>query len=198
MPRRCKVCKERYKPKYTSLQSTCNNISCVITFGKKQQDKARKESDKAFRQKVVIEDVQYQHKLTQKIYNQMRVLEELKWFADEGIEPYCISCLKTKMDWCCGHFKTVGSQGNLRYDEMNTYLQCNRYCNMGLSGNIEGNKTSIGYKSGLKARFGPEEGRLIIDYCETNTDPRKWNWLELKEFRAECSARIRQLSKQIE
>jgi len=193
MPRKCKVCKIKFTPTYTSMQSTCGKVSCAIDHGKKQQEKARKESDKAFKRKVVIEDVQYQHNLTKTIYNRMRVLEELKWFADEGIEPYCISCLKTQMDWCCGHFKTVGSQGRLRYDRNNTFLQCNYACNMNLSGNIEGNKTSIGYKAGILHRFGDVNGQFIIDYCETNTEPRRWNWLELKEFRTECSARIRDL-----
>jgi len=159
----------------------------------KKEKAVKKKVDKAFKQKVKIETVKYQHGLTQTVFNRMRVLEEKEWFRAMGIEPYCISCQKTDMDWCNGHLKTVGSQGNLRYDRMNTYLQCNWACNMNLSGNIEGNKTSIGYKQGLIFRFGEEEGQTILDYCETHTEKADWYWEDLKNFRAECAATIRQL-----
>lgn len=123
----------------------------------------------------------------------MRVLEELLWFQDNGLEPECISCKKTKMDWCCGHFKTVGAQSGLRYDLNNTFLQCNFYCNQNLSGNIEGNKNTRGFRLGLLERFGEDHGQELIGYCETHTDPRKWEWQELQENRAEYAARIREL-----
>ena len=97
------------------------------------------------------------------------------------------------MDWACGHFKTVSAQGNLRYDPINTYLQCNRYCNMGLSGNIEGNKNTHGYKKGLLKRFGEEEGLGIIEYCETHTEVKKWQCDELIERRQFFNKRIREL-----
>lgn len=161
-------------------------------------EKARKQKDKAFKQKHQIETIPYQHKLTQPVYNKMRVLEEKLWFSDRGLEPYCISCGKRYVvgnpDWCNGHFKTRGSQGNLRYDPRNCYLQCNWKCNRNLSGNIEGNKTSHGYKKGLILRFGQVEGQSIIDYCERTTAPVKWDWYELQEFRRECNARIRLLN----
>ena len=37
-------------------------------------------------------DLKWQHKLTQKTFNRMRVLEELLWFKERGLEPECISC----------------------------------------------------------------------------------------------------------
>jgi len=199
MPK-CRECKQKYEPRFNTLQPTCNEPSCMASHAtktrlkrQKKEKKERKAQDKALRQKVIIEDVRYQHKQTQPIFNRMRVLEELKWFKDRDIPPNCISCGKLNMDWCCGHFKTRGSQGNLRYDRKNTFLQCNYACNMNLSGNIEGNKTSIGYKNGLLFRFGEEEGRAIIDYCETHTEKAEWYWEDLKNFRAECAAKIRQL-----
>ena len=94
------------------------------------------------------------------------------------------------MDWCCGHFKTRGSQGNLRYDEKNTYLQCNKFCNMSLSGNINGNKTTRGYISGLFERFG-DGANSIIEYCETNTQTKKWTGQELEQMRKEFNLEIK-------
>ena len=154
----------------------------------------RKEASKEKRE-FNRKDIKWQHKQCQPVFNRMRVLEELQWFRDRGMEPECISCGKRNMDWCCGHFKTVGAQSGLRYDRMNTYLQCNRYCNKALSGNIEGNKTTRGYKQGLRDRFGDEEAERIIEYCDSQTKPVKWDWQDMEEWRKEWAKRVRELTK---
>ena len=159
---------------------------------KQSQAKAEKDNRKALRE-FNRKDLKWQHKQTQPSFNKMRVLEELKWFEDRNLVPTCISCNKPNMDWCCGHFKTRGSQSNLRYSKINTYLQCNRYCNMGLSGNIPGNKTTRGYTQGLIERFGEEKAKEIIDFCESNTKPIKWTWEELEKMRSSFNQRIREL-----
>ena len=158
----------------------------AVRAEKKKIDKQVMESKK--------NNVSYQHNLTQKVFNKMRRLQEIKWFEDRGLVPECISCGK-KCDFCCGHFKTVGSQGNLRYDETNTYLQCNKYCNSGLSGNIEGNKNTRGYKVGLAERFGEEEAARIINYCETHTEVKRWTGPELFEMRKLFSRKVIELLK---
>ena len=100
------------------------------------------------------------------------------------------------MDWCCGHLKTVASQGWLRYDETNTYLQCNRYCNKALSGNISGNKKTRGYLVGLEERFGEVRALKIINYCETDR-VRSWSCEELSEMRKGFNAASRYLAQQL-
>lgn len=65
---------------------------------------------------------------------------------------------------------------------------------MMLSGDIAGTKTTRGYKQGLIDRFGKEEGRAIIDHCESNSEPVNWEWEELEKMRASFNARIRELS----
>ena len=123
----------------------------------------------------------------------MRVLEEMLWFEMVGLEPTCISCNKPNMDWCCGHFKTRGAQPELRYDRKNTYLQCNKYCNSSLSGNIEGNKNTRGYKQGLIDRFGEAEAAEIVEHCENFTLLDKWSWQELEAMRKQFNKKIRLL-----
>ena len=164
---------------------------------RRNQDRAKTKESRDFKKKVQINDLSYQHKLTQPVFNRMRVREELLWFRDRGIEPYCISCQRTKMDWSCGHLKTTSAQSAVRYDPMNTFLQCLWRCNKNLSGNINGDKTSIGYKAGLLLRFGDVEGQRIIDYCDTHTETVEWNGTCLVEFRAKCAARVRDLEKQL-
>lgn len=161
---------------------------------KVKADKFREDKNKKEKKEFNTNDIPKQLKLTQKSFNKLRVLQELEWFNSRGIEPYCISCGKTHMDWCCGHYKTVGSQGRLRFDERNTFLQCNRYCNMALSGNISGNKNTHGYTEGLIIRFGAEAAGNLIDYCETNTAVKKWNGPELQELRAGFNKQIKGLN----
>jgi len=194
--RKKKVCKssacgKEFEP-FQSMQKVCG-VSCAIALNsEKAITKRNKEIRKAKRDHY-RSSLQWQHKKTQAEFNKMRRLEELLWFLERGKEPECISCGKTKMDWCCGHFKTVGAQSGLRYSPDNTKLQCNRYCNMGLSGNIDGNKTTRGYKQGLRDRFGDDEAERIIEYCETTTAPVKFTCDQLESDRAKYSARSREL-----
>lgn len=197
-PKKCKVCKQEFAP-FSSMALVCS-VSCSVELTEINKAKVVVKEEKAYkaettrlRNKANGDNVNYQHGLTQTVFNKMRRLEELKWFHDRGLNPVCISCGKENMDWCCGHLKTVSAQGNLRYDTMNTYLQCNRYCNMGLSGNIEGNKTTRGYKKGLLERFGDIEGQRILDYCDTHTEVKKWQCDELIERRQFFNKRIREL-----
>lgn len=188
---KCKVCKEEYT-KTRPLQVVCCPI-CALALNVINKGKEYKKETKRLKTKFDSKDLPHQKALTQKVFNRMRVLEEKKWFYDQGLEPTCISCGKPNMDWCCGHFKTVASQGNLRYDAVNTYLQCNKYCNSSKSGNIEGCKNTRGYRKGLLERFGTEVGEWIIGYCETQTAVKKWDCDELIEMRKEFAKRVREL-----
>jgi hypothetical protein len=190
---KCAICKGEFL-KFNSLQNTCSTIC-------KSEQLRQKQKQKDFKLKLVTikaNDIRTQKALTQAVFNKMRKLEEFLWFNERGIEAYCISCGKTDMDWCCGHFKTVGAQSALRFDRRNTYLQCNRYCNMALSGNIGGNKTTAGYIAGLVARFGELEGGKIIEYCEEKTAPLKITGPELIDMRKGFNVKIKELKKRIE
>jgi hypothetical protein len=161
---------------------------------KREQKTQKKATSKALKD-LNRRSVSWQHKQTQKAFNRMRVLQELAWFQERGQEPACISCGKPLGgdQWCCGHFKTVGAQGGLRYDPLNTKLQHNRNCNMGLSGDIYGTKNTHGYIQGLKNRFGEKEGQRIIDHCESSAATVKWEWQQLEEMRKRFNAEIRRI-----
>lgn len=194
--KKCRVCPNKFEP-YNSLQVACSP-QCALEIGRQQTAKKAEKAAKqarAERREFNRRDLTWQHKQCQKVFNRMRVLEEKQWFRERGMEPECISCGKTHMDWCCGHFKTRGAQSGLRYDRTNTFLQCNKACNESLSGNIEGNRTSRGYKQGLVDRFGEDEAQRIIDYCESNTAPVKWDWQELEALRKQWSQRIRDMER---
>lgn len=200
--KRCKFCGE-YTEVDTGVQHPvgyfCSQEHAIKWMFEKRNKSAKLAAKKQHltqKREFRLSDVKHQHKLTQASFNKMRVLEEMAWFNTRGIEPHCISCGKTKMDWCCGHFKTVGSSGSLRYDRKNTFLQCNYYCNMSKSGNIEGCKNTHGYKKGLSIRFGKEAGDKIIDYCERSQSViKKWTGEELEAMRREFNSIARKLEK---
>lgn len=188
-------CNFEHVMSYTEVKRTNARDRAIAKQARavKARDKAYSKDLRDFNRK----QLSWQHKQTQPVFNKMRVLQEHKWFRDRGLTPTCISCNKPDMDFCCGHLKTVGAQGLLRYDPINNYLQCNAYCNKGLSANLSGNKTTRGYIKGLIERFGQEEGQKIIDYCETNNALAKWDWEELEKFRAECAKEVRKLKKEL-
>jgi len=189
MPR-CKICRDKFEAKYF-LQKACLNPACLAEWSRLDREKKADAKFKVKKKEFNLNDVKYQHGLTQPVFNRLRVQEELEWFKSRGLEPECISCSKKNMDWCCGHLKTRGAQSNLRYDKNNTFLQCNRYCNMGLSGNISGDKNTRGYIQGLFDRFGDKRAQEIIDYCETETSPRKFTGQELEQMRKEFNLQIK-------
>jgi hypothetical protein len=188
----CKVCKSEFSPR-KPLQSVCN-LSCAIKQSRAKTDKAREKVARKALDELNRRSIPWQHKQTKTVFNKMRVLEELKWFKDRGLPPTCISCGKENMDWCCGHYQSVGSSSEKRYDRLNTYLQCNRYCNMGLSGNISGNKTTRGYEQGLIDRFGEDDARDIMEYCTSSKKSVKWDWQEIQLMRGEFAKRVRELA----
>lgn len=198
---KCKHCRD-YFPRASMIKVVVGRFctkSCMIDWSMQNIEKGRKKIAQYERKKNALEkklfndnDKKKQLESTQTAFNKLRRLQEFKWFKDRNIEPYCISCGKTNMDWCTGHFKTIGSHSELRFDPMNTYLQCNRYCNMGLSGNITGTKTTIGYIEGLKKRFGETKAQQILDYCG-QTKIKTWECDELILMRAQFNKQIKEI-----
>lgn len=186
---------------YTTLMTKC--AKCLADNAKVKREESNKlfSSESVKKAKVKLKELdrtnlRWQHPLTQKAFNKMRVLQEKLWYIERGLEPVCISCGKSNMDFCCGHLSTVGAHAEVRYDSRNTYLQCNKYCNSSLSGNINGNKHTRGYLQGLVDRFGEDEAEEIIQYCKSQP-VKKWNWQEVEEIRENANKEIRRLEKLI-
>jgi len=203
----CKRCK-KFVPADSVVKNnlgTYCSVDCM--FNLKDDNSELIAKGKKIRRKLAAKELRelnrntmsWQEALTQKAFNEMRRNEELLWFAERGLIPTCISCGKPKGGdvWACGHLKTQGSNSRLRFDRLNTYLQHNKRCNSDLSGDIYGTSTTHGYLSGLKLRFGDEEGQRIIDYCESNNAPIKRTCEELEEMRKEFNRVNREVIKKL-
>ena len=101
-------------------------------------------------------DRSHQIKLTQQACN--------AYIRERDKKEPCISCGTTKQDiqYCAGHFKTRGSTPSLRFHPGNIHKQCNRYCNMALSGNVAAYRERLIEKIGLDYVLwleGPQEAQ---------------------------------------
>lgn len=140
--RKCKICSIIFDKKYP-LQFVCSP-KCAAEYGKRSLEKKNKSTWSE--EKKIIKD-----KITSKaewLNIAQKVFNTYIRTRDKG-KP-CISCGTTKQDiqYHAGHFYSIGSHSNLRFDEDNVHLQCGNYCNKNLHGNL------ILYAENLPLRIG--------------------------------------------
>jgi hypothetical protein len=191
---KCKACRKPASKRFglhTFCDTECAYRFTIAAKEKSAAKKAREYNAETRRRKVALKsDADWKNE-AQDLFNKMRRLEELLWFKERGIEPYCISCqLPLGEDqWCCGHLKTRKARSDLAFDRKNTFLQHNVRCNKHLSGDV------TGYKIGLALRFGEDEARRIIEYCEVRQVTPKRTAEDWQAMKKEISAEIRRLQK---
>ena len=184
----CPTCLHMFKVQKLG-QKTCWSVGCVSAYiVKKDREKKEKTNRKDLRE-LNRKNKKWQHKNTTPVFNRMRMLQEFEWFKVRGIAPHCISCGNSKTtDFCCGHFKTVAARGDLRYDPINTYLQCNFHCNSSKSGNVGE------YRKGLLRRFGLKQAKAIIEHCEAAVPSNiQWTWEGIEQVRKDARKEIKRL-----
>lgn len=139
--KKCKVCKENFKPTVSTLQATCTKVSCILQNSKAVNAKLNKLKIQEMRQKLKTR--QDYLKELQTVFNAY-IRERDKMYT-------CISCskpLRGKFD--AGHYFSVGSYPNLRFTESNVHGQCVE-CNQHKHGNL------IEYGAKLILRIGMKE-----------------------------------------
>lgn len=177
-------------------------LDCYVQRVTKKKAAEKKKEAGRKKRDYYDNDVSKQLKLTQISFNRMIKLERYKELLDDCKAPSCISCSKIADhyalgEFACGHLKTVGAHEELRFNTLNTELQCNRYCNKGLSGNITGNKNSRGYLEGLKRRRGIEEYEKRMSYLERKQPNFTRDAKQLKIVRRWCDARWKKLKEEL-
>lgn len=203
---RCTHCREYFPAGRMvvvgKLKFCCDDHKIAYAVGKGRiAAKAQREERERIKSMSVRDlnrsSLKWQHDKTQKVFNRLRVLQEKKWYADQGLEPVCISCQRPLGfdQWCCGHLKTVKARSDLRYDPLNTHLQHNRRCNQQLSGDIAGTDNTPGYLEGIKVRYGEERAEEIIEYLNRDPGPRRYTCEELEGMRKEFNRQIREIKK---
>jgi hypothetical protein len=168
----------------TPLQAFCNeehryqyamsNSKSLASRAAERRQKAQGKKDREA--KVAARPKSWYTKEAQKWFNKFIRLRDDK-------EP-CISCQRHHTgQYHAGHYRTVGSAPELRYEEDNCHKQCSA-CNNHLSGNI------VNYRPNLINKIGQER----VDWLEGPHKPAKLSIDNLKLIIEKYKAKCKELS----
>lgn len=145
--KKCRVCPTKFKP-ISTTQVVCG-WKCAIELQNRQTAKKAEREAKEFRKET------RRRKVAMK--SRSKWLTEAQtacnaYIRERDKDEPCISCGTTKPDiqYCAGHYKTRGGHPELRFHPFNIRKQCNRHCNLALSGNIPEYRPNLIKKIGLK------------------------------------------------
>lgn len=181
MPK-CKNCKEKFEPRFTTLEKYCWNSDCKFIEAMQKLESSKKNEQKEWNKKKakikksMLTNSDYL-KMAQQVFNSYIRLR------DNGL--LCISCNKKPLKENAGHYFSAGGHSSLRYNEDNVHLQC-EHCNTFLSGNL------LNYQVGIQQRIGAE--RLLILHQKAH-EIKRWSKEELEEIITKYKAECKKLTK---
>ena len=188
-PKTCKnpTCRASFVPQRLG-QAVCN-YTCGLAIKDVNQEKARKSLAQVERREIKVRKEKLKSRAdhmreTQVVFNEFIRLRD-------AAHP-CISCDSVSTDdglitgsrWDAGHYRSVGSCPELRFEPLNVHRQCVR-CNRNLSGN------AVEYRIRLVQRIGSEK----LDWLEGPHEAQRYTVEELKAIKAKYRAMTRELKR---
>lgn len=181
--RKCGHCKSHFRPErsFPGIVAWCSD-QCGAALALKRLPAHRKALEK--RERAEIRQ------------RKERAKPRSKWLkeAQAAVNAYvrerdrnlpCVSCGRFhEGQWHAGHYRSVGSCPELRFNTHNIWRQCSA-CNNYLSGNL------INYRIELINRIGPE----LLEWLEGPHEPKKYTIDQLREIRDTYRAKKRELEK---
>ena len=158
---RCKNCKQKFEP-IRFNHKYCLKDESIRAFVAEVKEKTWKQTKT--RMKNELETVQDIVKAAQIVFN--------KYIRERDKNETCISCGNIPKKSNAGHFWNANNHWNVRFDEDNVHLQCER-CNSFLSGNL------IEYRANLITKIGAERFSQLEAKARVT---RKFTKDELKEI----------------
>ena len=167
--KKCRYCKELFSPR-NSTMIVCG-FECAVKYStKKREAKEHQEYKKA---KVKLKTKAQWLKEAQIVFN--------KWIRLRDEQEPCISCRRHhEGQYHAGHYRTVGSSPELRFNELNCHKQCS-VCNNHLSGNI------IKYRQSLINKIGLQQ----VEWLEGKHEPLHLTIDEIVEIKKKYSDKIK-------
>lgn len=179
-PKTCKQCKEKYQPT-RPLQSVCST-KCASLYGRKTVQQKIDNEQKLQRKRLKakkegLKTLGDHKKEVQTAFNEFIRLRDAN-------QP-CISCQRHHQgQYHAGHYRSVGSAPNLRFDEDNVHKQC-APCNNHLSGN------PIQYRVNLIEKIGLAE----VERIESDNEPKHYTVEQLNELKKHYRQLCRELKR---
>jgi hypothetical protein len=179
MPR-CKKCSNKFI-QYQFNNKFCKDLDCQVAKGLYLVDKQRTQKLKEINKDV--RERKEKLKTTSDYLNELQVVFN-KWvrLRDKGLN--CISCNKPAKKENAGHYRSVGSCPELRFEPLNVHLQC-EYCNTYQHGNL------IPYRQNLIKKIGISS----VEWLESNHEPKHYSKVELIGMKEEYKEKIKNLTK---
>jgi hypothetical protein len=177
MPSKICKCGNTYQP-YNTFQTSC--IKCLAANAKKKRERKEVSEKKEARRE--------HRKAKERIKSRGQWLREAQAAFNKYIrlrdaaEP-CISCGRHHTgQYHAGHYRSVGSAPELRFEELNCHKQ-DSVCNNHLSGNL------IEYRKRLLVKIGHDK----LDWLEGPHEPKKYTIDEIKEIKAKYAKMAREM-----
>ncbi|MGF6837038.1 hypothetical protein QF001_000905 [Paraburkholderia youngii] len=180
-PKKCAQCKTVFTPS-RSMQKVCGPL-CAAAWAKKVAEqkaaRAKKDERKSLREALEKAKTRGTHlKELQAAFNQ--------WIRLRDAGQPCIACGRHHQGQLhAGHYRSVGSCPELRFEPDNCHLQC-APCNTHLSGNL------IPYRVNLVRKIGLAR----VEWLEGPHAPKKLTVAEIQEMKAFYRAEVRRLKKE--
>jgi hypothetical protein len=179
-PKKCAACKTVFLPQ-RSMQKVCGP-KCAADWSAKvaaqKAARANREERKSLREALEKAKARGTHlKELQAVFNQ--------WIRLRDAGQPCIACGRYHQGQNhAGHYRSVGSCPELRFEPDNVHLSC-QPCNVHLSGNL------IPYRINLVKKIGLAR----VEWLEGPHSPKKLTLPEILEMKAEYRGKVRELKK---
>lgn len=169
----CKQCGELFEPE-RPFQKCCG-FKCAIEYAKDQREK--KESKELKVRVINAKPRSYWIKRAQAAFN--------AYIRQRDADQPCISCQRHHAgQYHAGHYRTVGSCPELRFDEDNCHKQC-APCNNHLSGNL------VKYRVNLIFKIGIER----VEWLEGNHEATHYSIDDIKQIEKTYKEKLKKLIK---
>lgn len=179
------ACDVKFTPKL-GQKVCCWQCGLAIADQPANQKKARIAIEQRERREIKVRK--------QKVKRRSEYMQEAQdafnaWIRQRDAGQPCISCGTTAdVQYCAGHYRTVGACPELRFEPLNVHRQCNKNCNLERSGNI------VEYRIRLVKKIGAD----AVAWLEGPHEPKKYTIDDLQQIKAHYRALLRDLKKQQE
>jgi hypothetical protein len=169
--KKCAICREPFEPR-TTTQKACS-WQCAVAYTAKK--------------KAILQAKQKREGL-EKLKSVTDYLNEAQtafnsWIRYRDKDKPCISCQRYHEGQIhAGHFRTVKSASQLRYNHDNVHAQCS-VCNNHLSGNV------LEYRINLVKLIGKER----VEALENNNEFKRWTKEEAKAIKQKYTLLLKEL-----
>lgn len=179
-PKRCRHCGNSFQP-ISSMSKACS-VPCAMALTERDKAKnlakAAKVERKSLREALEKAKTRGAHVLElQAAFNE--------WVRLRDAGQPCISCGRHLLCFHAGHYRSVGSCPELRFEPDNCHKQC-ATCNTLLSGNL------AAYRANLIEKIGLER----VGWLEGNHPPKKLTVAEIQEMKAFYRAEVKRMKRE--